>query len=459
MTSTAYDLIIIGSGSGNSLIGPGYEGKRVAVIESGVFGGTCLNVGCIPTKMFVYTAGVAHSARSAGRYGVETSVDAVRWPEIRDRIFGRIDPISAGGRDYRRDADNTALYAGRAEFVAPHTVLVTGLPDGSSVKLSAPTIVLATGSSPVLPPVVTESNVVVHTSDTVMRLENLPSSMLIIGGGFIAAEFAFVFAELGVPVTVVARGRTLLTPLDEEISHRFTQAALAQWDVRLGVEVETLHPVGQGARAVLSDGAEVVAEVVLVATGRAPNSDLGLAAGGVDIRDDGRIWVDEFGRTTAPGVWALGDVSSPYQLKHVANHEARVVAHNLTHPHDLHMMNHALVPSAVFTHPQIASVGLTEVQAVRAGHDVTVKVQAYGDTAYGWAMEDTESVLKLVGDRATGLLLGAHFLGPQASNLIQPLIQAMSFGLGAHQMARGQYWIHPALTEVVENALLGLQFD
>ncbi|MGB3185910.1 MAG: mycothione reductase [Ornithinimicrobium sp.] len=459
MTSTTYDLIIIGSGSGNSLIGPEYDDKSVAVIESGVFGGTCLNVGCIPTKMFVYTAEVAASARSAGRYGVEARVDAVRWPEVRDRIFGRIDPISAGGRDYRRDAANTTLYAGRAEFAAPGIVVVRGLSEGSSARLSAPSIVVATGSRPVLPPVVTESDVAVHTSDTVMRLESLPSSMLIIGGGYIGAEFAHVFAACGVQVTVVARGDALLRQQDEEISSRFTRAATDQWDVRLGTEVESLQAVDQGARAGLSDGTEVVAEVVLVATGRAPNSDLGLAAGGIDLHDDGRIKVDEFGRTTAPGVWALGDVSSPYQLKHVANDEARVVAHNLAHPDDLQAMHHDVVPSAVFTHPQIASVGMTQAQAIEAGHDVTVKVQAYGDTAYGWAMEDTESVLKLVGDRQTGLLLGAHFLGPQASSLIQPLIQAMTFDLPAHQMARGQYWIHPALSEVIENALLGLDFE
>lgn len=457
MTTTEFDLIIIGSGSGNSLIGPEYVNQRVAVVESGVFGGTCLNVGCIPTKMFVYTAEVARGVRGADRYGVQASVEDVRWAEIRDRIFGRIDPISAGGREYRRTGSNTALYSGRAEFTGPGTVLVRDLPDGSEAELTAPSIVIATGSTPVLPSVLADSDVVVHTSDTVMRLPNLPSSMLIVGGGYIAAEFAHVFGELGVQVTLVQRGDTLLKAQDEEISSRFTTLAQRQWDVRLNCEVEALRTDDGGAVADLSDGTQVHAEVVLAATGRAPNSDLALERAGVDTTDDGRVVVDGYGRTTAPGVWALGDVSSPYQLKHVANHEARVVAHNLSHPDDLQRMRHDVVPSAVFTHPQIAAVGMTEAQARKAGHDVAVKVQAYGDTAYGWAMEDTDSVLKLVGDRATGLLLGAHFLGPQSSSLIQPLIQAMSFGLPVQQMAREQYWIHPALSEVVENALLGLE--
>ena len=155
-------------------------------------------------------------------------------------------------------------------------------------------------------------------------------------------------------------------------------------------------------------------------------------------------------------MWALGDASSPFQLKHVANHEARVVAHNLVHPEDLRSFAHDVVPAAVFTRPQLASVGLTEAEARAAGHDVTTKVQRYGDTAFGWAMEDTTSICKLVADRRTGLLLGAHLMGPQASTLIQPIVQAMVTGLRADDMARDQYWIHPALTEVVENALLGL---
>ncbi|MGB5950967.1 MAG: mycothione reductase [Ornithinimicrobium sp.] len=462
MSSTEFDLIIIGSGSGNALIGPEHDDKRVAVVESGAFGGTCLNVGCIPTKMFVYAAEVARSVATADRYGIQASLDHVRWADIRDRIFGRIDPISEGGRDYRRDGENTTLYAGRAEFTGPNTLLVRDLPDGSSAQLSAPTIVIATGSSPVLPPVATDTDVDVHTSDTVMRLATLPGSMLIVGGGYISAEFAHVFADLGVKVTVVHRGETLLREQDEEISSRFTTAAEQQWDVRLGTEVEALRTGdhdSQGIVAQLSDGTLTHADVVLFATGRAPNSGLGLEAAGIDVRDDGRVAVDEFGRTSAAGVWALGDVSSPYQLKHVANAEARVVAHNLAHPDDLRALPHDVVPAAVFTQPQIAAVGMTEAHAREAGHDVTVKVQAYGDTAYGWAMEDNNSVLKLVGDRSTGLLLGAHFLGPQASSLIQPLVQAMSYGLPAADLARGQYWIHPALAEVVENALLGLDFD
>lgn len=217
-------------------------------------------------------------------------------------------------------------------------------------------------------------------------------------------------------------------------------------------------------RLELADGTVLTGDALLVATGRRPNGDhLDVGAAGVGMHLDGRVRVDAHQRVLSPagelvaGVFAMGDVSSEYQLKHVANHEARVVQHNLLHPGDLRASDHRFVPAAVFTEPQIASVGLTERVAREQGLNIAVAVQEYGDVAYGWAMEDTESFCKLIAERGTGRLLGAHVLGAHAATLIQPLIQAMSFGLTAADMATGQYWIHPALSEVVENALLGLQ--
>jgi mycothione reductase len=201
----------------------------------------------------------------------------------------------------------------------------------------------------------------------------------------------------------------------------------------------------------------VEGDLLLVATGRVPNSDtLDLEVTGVEVDGAGRVVVDEQQRTTAPGIFALGDVSSRYQLKHVANHEARVVRHNLLHPDSMVAADHRYVPYAVFSDPQVAAVGLTEAEAVERGLDHAVGIYEYASTAYGWAMGDEDHFVKVIGDRRTGLLLGAHLVGPQASSLIQPLVQAMSFGIPAHAAARGQYWIHPAMSEVVENALLDL---
>jgi mycothione reductase len=201
----------------------------------------------------------------------------------------------------------------------------------------------------------------------------------------------------------------------------------------------------------------VEAELVLVATGRVPNADrLDVAATGVATYDDGRIVVDDEQQTVVPGIWALGDVSSKYQLKHVANHEANVVRHNLLYPQTPIRADHRFVPRAIFSSPQIAAVGATEDQLQRSGAPYHVGIAEFGDTAYGWAMEDTTGFVKVLSDPSTGMLLGAHILGPQASTLIQPLVQAITFGLPAKTMASGQYWIHPALPEVIENALLAL---
>jgi mycothione reductase len=294
-----------------------------------------------------------------------------------------------------------------------------------------------------------------------MRIPELPKDLVIIGGGFVSVEFAHVFSALGVHVTVVVRGDGLLTHCDDAICHRFNEVAATKWDVRTHENVIGSHQDGERIVLELDDDETISADVLLVATGRVPNGDLlDAELAGVEVDEDGRVVVDQYQRTTARGIFALGDVSSDYQLKHVANHEARVVKENLLRDWDdtaaLVASDHRFVPSAVFTDPQIATVGLTEAEARAAGHDIVVKVQNYGDTAYGWAMEDTTGIAKLIAERGTGKLLGAHILGHQASSIIQPLIQAMSLGQTAAEVARGQYWIHPALPEVIENALLGL---
>lgn len=451
-----FDLAVIGSGSGNTVATKQFRDWSVAIIEESTFGGTCLNVGCIPTKMYVYPADLALAVHEAGRLGVDAHVDAVRWADMRDRIFGRIDAISHGGREYRHSGNpNVTLFEAHASFVDAHTLeLSTG------ETITAEHIVIATGSRPVIPATVVASGVAYETSDTVMRIDALPERAIVLGGGYIAAEFAHVFASFGVQTTVIARSAPLLRHVDREIAEAFTEAAKQRWDVRLDAQVSSIEQTAGGIRVDLVDGSVVEGDLLLVATGRVPNTDkLNLRAAGIDVHPDGRVVVDCHQRTTASNVWALGDACTPHQLKHVANHEARVVQHNLLHPDDLVESDHRFVPSAVFTHPQLASVGVTEEQAAASGRRYVTALLGYGSTAYGWAMEDTTGLCKLIADPETGQLLGAHLFGEQAATLIQPVIQAMSFGLGVREMARGQYWIHPALTEVVENALLHLQLD
>jgi mycothione reductase len=460
---THYDLVIVGTGSGNSILDHRFTDWKTAIVERGIFGGTCLNVGCIPTKMFVHTADLAAGPARSPRFGVDEELTGVRWPEIRDRIFGRIDPISVAGSEYRRhhaDNANLRVFDGTGRFTAEKELTVTGA-DGQMEVLAADRFVLAAGSRPLIPFVPGLAEAGFHTSDTVMRLEALPRRLAIIGSGFVAAEFAHIFSSLGVEVTLIARSGALLRHEDTEIATRFTELAGQRYDVRLnhdtvrvirdadGVKLEMLSPHGP---------AEVVADEVLVAVGRTPNSDLlDVTATGVGIDGEGRVIVDEYQQTAVDGIYALGDLSSPYQLKHVANHEARVVQHNLLNADDPISADHRFVPHAVFGSPQVASVGLTEEEARERGVRYVVGREQYAGIAYGWALEDTTGFAKILADPDTGLLLGCHVIGPQASSVIQPVIQAMSFGLDAHTMARGQYWIHPALPELIENALLNLE--
>lgn len=452
-----FDLVVIGSGSANSIINRQFADWRVALIEKGTFGGTCLNVGCIPTKMYVYPADLARSASESGRLGVDLELRMVHWPAVRDRIFGRVDQVSAAGEHYRLTGANVSLFRSAAHFVGPRALELD-----SGEMITGDRVVIAAGSRVTVPDLPGLDTVGYHTSDTVMRLDALPRSMIILGGGYVAAEFAHIFSSFGTRVHLVNRSDRLLRQEDHDVAARFTEQIARYVDVELRHESQrveagpdgtvTLHTVDHEGRP-----HELTAEILLVATGRRSNSDtLDPAAAGVEVGDEGRIVVDAQQRTTAEGVFALGDVSSPHQLKHVANAEARVVRHNLLHPDDMISSDDRFVPHAVFSDPQIASVGLTEDQAKEQDVSFVCATKPYGDVAYGWAMEDAAHFVKLLADPADGRLLGAHILGPEASILIQPLIQAMTFGLPAREMARAQYWIHPSLSEVVENALLAL---
>ena len=443
-----YDLIIIGSGSGNA-IPEHLADRRIAIVERGTFGGTCLNVGCIPSKMFVLPADVAVGAQHADRLGLDVSFNGADWAAIRDRVFGRIDSIAAGGREYRATgSENVTLIEGTARFVAPKVLDVEGR------RITADQLLVAAGSRPVIPPIPGLVETGFHTSDSIMRLPELPRRLGIIGGGYIAVEMGHVFSGLGSAVSLFNRSEALLRAQDHEISERFTEVFSQRVDVHLN-HLPTKIERRSDEIVVHCAGDEVVVDELLVATGREPNSDLlDAEVGGLRLHHHGTIVVDEYMRTGIDGVWAIGDIANDFQLKHVANHEAAVAFWNIGHPDELRAVDHSAVPAAVFSNPQVASVGFTEQAARDQALDVVVGRRDYAGTAYGWALVDETSFAKVIVERGSRAIVGAHIIGPQAATLIQPLIQAIQFGQSADTVARGQYWIHPALTEVVENALI-----
>ncbi len=450
-----FDLIIIGSGSGNAIPPELADEWRIAIIERGTFGGTCLNVGCIPSKMLVLPADRAVSAKRSPRLGVNTEFHGVDWPAIRDRVFGRIDPIAEGGRQYRRTGHpNITLIEGTARFTGERTVRV------GSRTLTADRILVATGARPSIPPIAGLSEVPYHTSDTIMRLDELPSRLGVIGGGFIATELGHVFSAFGSEVTMFNRSDRLLRSHDHEVSERFTQLFGDRVDLRLGELPHLIRAKGSQIELVLGeavDGDERVDvfDQLLVATGRSPNSeDLHPPAAGISVHPDGRIEIDDTMATTAPGVWAIGDVANPHQLKHLANREAEIAFWNMANPDKPRRGDTTALPHAVFSDPQVAAVGYTEAVVQAHGFDYVVGLRDYGGTAYGWALEDESSFAKVIIETPTKRILGAHILGPQAATLIQLVAQAMTFGQLADELAMAPYYVHPALTEVVENALI-----
>ena len=319
---------------------------------------------------------------------------------------------------------------------------------------------LAAGSRPRIPRVDGLAGVDYLTSDTVMRLDRLPKSMAVLGGGYVAAEMSHIFGSLGTKITIVERGKYLLARHDADIRARFTELYRERFDLRLGATVKRVSATRKGVHLDLAatSGAQTAeGEVLLVAAGRVPNSDLlDVAAAGIETDEHGHVVTDDTYQTNVPGIWAVGDLANHFHLKHMANAETRLVHHNLLHPGRPRQAAFPVVPSAVFADPQVASAGATEQELQDAGRPYVAATRTYSDAAYGWALDDVTSFVKVLADPATRLLLGAHILGPHASTLIQPLVQAMYLGNTADQVASGVLYIHPALTEVVEQALLDL---
>jgi mycothione reductase len=438
-----FDLIIVGAGSGNTIPGPNHAGWNIAIIEKDTFGGTCLNRGCIPSKMLIHAADVAETIHTAAPLGITARVEGLDWDRITGRVWQRIDPLAAAGEQGRQSQPHTTVFKGAARFVGEKTLEVNGQ------RLTAPRVILAAGSRPAIPAIPGLEQVVYHTSDTIMRLPRQPPRMAILGGGYIGAELGHFFGALGTEITLIHRGDRLLPREDEEISQRFTDLYARRFTVFLHTQVQRVRQQADTITLDLPVAGrlqQVTCDVLLLAVGRIPNSDLlDVARAGIAVDAQGRVVTNVYHETNVPGIWALGDITSPHQLKHAANAEARTVAYNVAHPTTPRRRNDFAMPHAVFASPQVASVGLTEQQAQAQGGPYVVGKRAYSATAYGWAIEDTESFVKLLAHAATRQVLGAHIIGPHAALLLQPLVNAMRFGETVDQLAHDTFYRYSGL--------------
>lgn len=451
-----YDVVIIGSGSGANLVNDALShNKTVALVDRGPAGGTCLNVGCIPTKLLVFPADRIMEIREAGKLGIHAEIRGIDFPAIMERMRTHV----AEGHDRitttLEQATEFDYYGGEAHFTSDHMLAV------NKQTITGKTIFIVSGARPLIPDIKGIETVPYLTNESVLKLTVRPESMIIIGGGYIAAEFAHFFEAMGTKVTIIQRDKRLVPDEEPEISELLTTSLSRRMAVHTDTEAIEVRRTEALTTVVVkrSDATtfELTADAVLIAAGRRSNADiLAVDKTGVKTNEEGYIVVDEFFETTKKGIWAFGDAIGKTMFRHAANHEAGLAWHNAVHGKKSRM-NYLTVPHAVFTWPEIASVGLTEAQAMKiiGKNEVLVGRARYLDVARGQAMQETEGFVKAIVHRKTGKVLGYHIIGPQASILIQEVVNAMSNDGGIWSLANGMH-IHPALSEVVLKAFADL---
>lgn len=444
-----FDLIVVGTGAGLEVSSAAAgQDWRVAVVEDGPFGGTCLNRGCIPSKLLIRSADVKELVDRAHLWGIEAEVKGIEWRAIVDAVNQEIDGESSQIAEANEEAENTSVYRGSARFVAEKTLVIGG------EEIAAPNIVIAAGSRPRVLDISGLTDTPYLTTDNAMRLEMQPRKLAIIGGGFIAAEMAHFFGGLGTEVSIIQRSERLLRSEDEDVSRAFTQAASEKYDVRLNTTVAKVTHDGREFELRLEGGSEgtLNCDSLLLATGRVPNTDtLDVAATGVETDDAGFVRTDEYMETNVPGIWALGDIAGYYMLRHNANLEATHVAHNLLNPDDRIAVDHHGMPHAVFSSPQVGAVGLREIEAAGRGKPYLVGHADYSEVTYGMALHDETGFVKVIVDEESSEVLGCHIMGTDASILIQEAALLVRHHLPYDAVTSAVY-IHPALPEVMQSA-------
>jgi mycothione reductase len=452
-----FDVLVVGSGSGMIVVAnAAASGLRTALVESGSMGGTCLNRGCVPSKMLIYPADVAAMIREAAELGIKATVDSIDFKRIMDRMHQLVNGDSEQQAKSVKASPNITWFKDVAEFVSDYTLKV-----GNDL-VKAEKVFIVSGARPDVPKIKGIEGVSYLTSDTVLNLEALPKSMAVIGGGYIAAEYGHFFSSLGTKVTIIQRGPRILPNEEPEISDLLKEEMGKRMDIFTGceaVEVEEKRGLKTVVARNLATGQlkEFSAETLLVAAGRVPNSDiLKPEKTGVELDKRGYIKVNEFLETRKKNIYAFGDAIGKQMFKHVANFEAEVVWHNSLHDHKV-KMDYSAAPHAVFCHPQVASVGLNEEEARQQSRKILVAKAFYKDTAQGAAMGEPKGFAKVIVDHDTGKILGGHIIGPHASILIQEVINAMAAGDQTFvPIVRGLH-IHPAMSEIVQIAFANLK--
>jgi len=463
-----YNVLIIGSGAGMNVADSAYRhGMTVAVIEHGPMGGTCLNRGCIPTKILTYPADVIHAIRTSEKLGINAKIEDIDFKGIMERMRREVSHDSHRQGQGVDAAPGFDWYRETGEFITDYTL------KSGKETITAPLIFIASGARPYIPPIKGLDEVNYLNSKTALDLEDRPKSMIIVGGGYIAAEYGHFFDAVGTEITILGRNPQFVPQEDPEVSQLLLQEFGKRVTIRTNHEVLEAKQASNGITVKAQNRAtgkhaEFTAETLLLAAGRIPYSDvLKPEKTGVKTDKRGYIIVNEYLQTTKKNIWAFGDALGKHMFRHVANYEAEIAwynAHTLIHPDEARQhghgggepqlipVNYSAVPKAVFSSPQVASVGLTPQQAKEQGYQIYVGVAEYRDTAKGMAMVDPPGFVKVVVDQETRRILGAHIIGAYAPILIQEIINVMNSADGSYIPVFQSMHIHPALPEVVVRA-------
>jgi len=446
-----YDIVVIGSGSGAIVAERALtSGLKTAIIDKGPLGGTCLNVGCIPSKMLIYPADVVAEIQEARKLGIHAEIESIDFAAITERMRKVVKEGVDDMREGIRHTKNLDFYEDEAHFTGDYTLNVKG------EEIKGKKIFIVSGARPLIPPVKGLDTVEYLTNENVLGLTQNPERLLIIGGGYIACEYGHFFAAMGTEVTILQRGSSLVPNEEPEISDLLKREMETRMNIYTNTEaVEVKKNQNQtyivtGKDINTNEEREFTTEKIMVAAGRKSNADiLKVENTGVETDKKGYIRVNEYLETTQKNIWAFGDAIGKEMFRHVANTEADIAWHNSMHK-DKVKMDYSASPHAVFSHPQIASVGLTEDQA-KEKHKILVGTAPYSTVAKGMAMMEDKGFAKVIVEKGTWKILGYHIIGPSAPILIQEVIDAMAMGGNAQPIVQGMH-IHPALSEVVVRA-------
>lgn len=446
-----FDIVVIGSGGGAKIASPAVGlGYNVAMIESGPLGGTCLNRGCIPSKMLIYPAHVASMIRDSKKFDFKVQTKfPIDFAKIIKRISAKVDEDSANiRRGYANNKDVT-FYAGHAKFVDDKVIEING------EKITAKNIFIATGARPRIPDIPGLKNTPYMTSTEALRNTKIPKKLIVIGGGYIGCELGYAYSALGAEVEFLVRDG-LVTAEDSDVQKEFTRVFSKTQKIQFNIEVKEVQYKNKVFSVkIKKDGKEFIVkgDGLLVATGVLPNTDnLGLENTKIKKDDRGFIKVDKYLETSVPGVFALGDVIGKYMFRHAVNFEGEHLLKTLFIQKKKTPIKYPPMPHAVFTNPEIAGVGKTEDELKKEKIKYVVGLNPYQRSAMGSARLSDHGFVKLLFEKKSRKLVGAHIIGDEASTLIHQLVLAMSLHATADDLLNMVY-IHPALSEIVRNAV------